>query len=176
MKKVVWDFCTPLEITEAKRDSLHTKKIQPNSTFAIDRCNLVLGSAHEADLNDVIAALDCLDNAGALDVTFAAVAADGTPKYSSEQLNIFSVVDRQLGPAAILQGLLISGDAVDSAVYVVSVAKESISKVKHLSTKLDMIAGYLERRLDQLSNVCGLFVVCFICYNTCSSCCWTRSS
>ena len=123
LKKVVLDFYTPPDISEAKRVlvAVYSEKIQPNSTFATDRRNAVLRSAHVSDLNDITAALDCLDNAGALDAKFAATAADRMPKYSPEELNICAVVDRQLRTEAMLQEILKSGDSADNAVHVTSV-------------------------------------------------------
>ena len=67
-------------------------------------------------------------------------------------------MDRQLRSEAILQKLLISGDAADNAVHVASVAKESINKVEELSTKIDKIVSNLERRLDHHGDMCGLFI------------------
>ena len=160
LKKVVLDYYSPTEITEGKRVLLavYMEQIQANMNFVTDRRNSVLRAAQEADLDDILAALDYLDSAEALNATFAAVAADRMPKYGPEELNICAVVDRQLRCEATLQEILKSGVADDSAVHVASVVKENISKGEELSAKLDVIASNLERRFDQLSDVCGLVI------------------
>jgi len=72
-----------------------------DSIFMTDRRSSTSRSAHEAELDDVLAAIDLLDNKDLLrTVTFAAVDLSRQPGYGPEEINVCAIVAHQSDIAA----------------------------------------------------------------------------
>jgi hypothetical protein len=95
--ELCWPYYTPADINDAKRTIADLFR----STFdgiimTTDRRNSTVRSAHEAEVDDIIAMLDLLDEKHLLQtVLFLASDLERLPKYGPEEINICTVVDNQ---------------------------------------------------------------------------------
>ena len=87
-----------MEITEAKRLLIErfTDEIADCALKTVRRQSSVR-SAHDAEAEDIIRIMELLDNQDDLKkVRFAATNLDRLPKYGPEELNVCSVMDKQV--------------------------------------------------------------------------------
>ena len=97
IKTVLIRFYTPNEIAAAKTRLLNEFYDLADSAYATGRRGSNVRPQHEAEVDDLIGAMEYLDNKGQLhDVRFVAENLDRIPKYGPEELNVCAVVDRQV--------------------------------------------------------------------------------
>jgi len=107
MARVVCNFYTSTEITEVKKcvTSLFEDRLS-DSLYLTERRSSTSRPAHEAELDDVLGAIDLL---GAKDmlksVAFAAVNLTRLP-YGPEETNFCAIADRQFELSASLSQLI----------------------------------------------------------------------
>jgi len=98
LRKVVVSFYTPLEISAAKKVLVsHYSDSLDDCSLKAERRKSSTRAVHEAELDDIIGILNFLDQRRVLgSIAFVAMNFDRTPKYGPEELNICTVVDRQV--------------------------------------------------------------------------------
>ena len=95
LKKVLTSFYTAEVITAAKACLLSTYSCLTGSSYATGRRGSSSRPQHDAEVDDIIAGLDYIDNKdGFGNYQFVAVNLENLPKYGPEEINICSVVDR----------------------------------------------------------------------------------
>ena len=106
-QRVVLSFYSPTEIFAAKKllSSIFSTKLV-NCPHLVERRKSSSRSAHDAKVEDIFGILEFLDRADALSSTvFAAVDFDRVPHYGPEEINICTVVDRQVRADASIEQL-----------------------------------------------------------------------
>ena len=95
---MVLSFYSATEISDAKRHLLEAFDEQLlDCQLRADRRNSSSRPAHEAEVDDIFGILMFLDNSSLLkDFLFVAVNHERLPKYGPEEVNICTVVDRQV--------------------------------------------------------------------------------
>ena len=94
---MVINFYTAEDVTTAKACLLSAYSCLVGTSHATGRRGSSARPHHEAEVDDIIAGLDFIDNKDALGShQFVAVNLENLPKYGPEKINICTVVDRQV--------------------------------------------------------------------------------
>lgn len=158
LRKVLVSFYTPNEIAESKRILVKEYNTALKSTpFVTKRQKSSSRTAHEAEVDDILGALNHLDSQSALDsVVFSGVNYDRVPKYAPEEVNIMTVVDRQVKTDAAVQGLT---EAVNELVAGNGRSTFSDACVKNITDAFDKrmlgMKDNMCKQIDQLSSICS---------------------
>lgn len=112
--KVLIHFYNNIEIGDSKKLLVNEfAKELTNSSLKNERRSSTTRPAHHAEVEDIIGILDHVDNSGVLNkVRFCASAFDRVPHYGPEEINICSVVDKQLHTDAVVSELKTQVDAL----------------------------------------------------------------
>jgi hypothetical protein len=126
-------------------------------------------SQHEAELDDIIGAMDYVDNEGLLgSVRFMVKNLDRLPKYGPEEINVCAVVDRQrvvdgqVGSLAVRIDELesaagLSADGVSSHIYITKSIQDLDKKVSDaflsLSARIESTNSALTVVATQINRV-----------------------
>jgi len=91
-------FFSPTEIAAAKKCLVDEfGQLVAGTPVVTDRRSTTTRPAHEAELEDIVSTIDCLDTRNNLNnVVFAAVNLSRLPSFGPEETNICSVADKQL--------------------------------------------------------------------------------
>lgn len=162
LKRVALSTFLPCTITEAKKTLVarfHTS-IDTSLPYLSERRNSTARAAHEAEMDDITAILDVLDVQGAINnVIFVAANFDIMPKFGPEEINIASVVDRQIRVESALNDVstsineLKSVNNVQSVTEVVSGNEVVRSMLDGMQKSLDSFATSIHARLEKISTV-----------------------
>jgi hypothetical protein len=163
--KVVLNYYSIAEINEAKKQLINAfnHAIPLDSAFRTERRKSSARSAQDAEVEDVIGLFDLLDRQHMLnnDIKFAAVAIDRIPKYGPEELNIATMIDKQIHLESVIAELELKIDSMRSSVSD-NVQSEQLNQIyanvtqfdSHLRKAVDNIDG----QLNQFSAICHQLV------------------
>ena len=160
-QRVVLSFYSPTEISAAKKllSSLFSTKLV-NCPHLVERRKSSSRSAHDAEVEDIFGILEFLDRADALSSTiFAAVDFDRVPHYGPEEINICTVVDRQVRADASIEQL---AQAVESLLgRDASEATSDTSIMGKVETVVDTVnvrvTAAIDHQLKRLDSICEKF-------------------
>jgi hypothetical protein len=162
LRRIVLSFYSSDDIGQAKRLMVGKFSSQLSSCASIaERRNSSTRAAHEAEIEDILNMFDVLDLQCAFaNCKFVASDLDKLPKYGPEEMNLASVVERQLRTEESVKNV---AAAVEQLTATVSCANntcgldiESTSHlVDQLQVKLDSFSSSVCGRLDHLNDVCS---------------------
>ena len=163
LSEVILKHCSADEIAEAKRLLVHEfQTIIGAGHFITERRNSVARLAKDAEVDDIIGILYAVDAApGALLDGYLFVASNFSqlPKYGPEEINLASVVDRQVRMetsiqdlSSTIQKLSTSPQSAQGDSEVVRQAVEAVSK--DMTKQLVDFNSASNARLEHLSAVC----------------------
>jgi hypothetical protein len=97
-QKLIAHFYSPSEISALKAAVINAFEIYLSGCqYTTARHRTTTKPAHNAEIEDVLGMLELLDNLKVLkSLQFAAVSMDRLPKYGPNEINICTVMDRQL--------------------------------------------------------------------------------
>ena len=163
LRRVVLTCCTPDDISRAKKTVID----QFRSTFAgsillTDRRSSTVRSAQEAELDDVIAMFDVLDERQLLQtVVFVAADLERLPKFGPEEVNICTVVSNQQKLSCNVDGLRaevdqlkasnVGSDEISDSVTIMSAA---MADFQH---RIEQLQNSINARIDHLNTICTQF-------------------
>ena len=144
-------FYAPSEISTAKSTVLSQFETHLTSCqHATNRRHTTTRPAHEAEAEDILGMIELLDNQQILGtIQFAAVSMERLPKYGPNEVNVCTVVDRQLQldkELNVLKDALVNNDAKLNAVC----DKTTDAVSKRLNTVTDTFNG----QLRQFESLC----------------------
>jgi hypothetical protein len=153
LKKVLTSFYTAEVITAAKACLLSTFTCLTGSSFDVGRRGSSSRPQHDAEVDDIIAAMDYLDNKDAFgNYLLVAINLENLPKYGPEEINICSVVDRQVTSDRIVDTLKDRIDSLEVAVNG-SIVGTSAPVLTDLLEKLDVkISTAMVSLSDRIDN------------------------
>ena len=161
MQRVVLTHFSHEDIAEAKRLLVQEFQAVPGAAqFATERRNSSARPAHEAEVEDIIGFLDVADVKKALDgYVFVAENLQKMPKYGPEEINLCTVVDRQVNMETAIKDLSASVQkmsVVPSAAAAPAVVQQAITSVSHdLQQQLGTFNDAVGAWLDHLIAVCA---------------------
>ena len=140
LRRTVQAGFTPSDISHAKK--IIVKRFQTQlalSPLIAERRNSSVRLAHEAEFDDIVGIMDLLDATNDLSqVQFVALNLDILPKFGPEELNVASVVERQV--------------RVEQSVKEISEIQQSmfVDMQAKLEAKLDSFASTISAGMDKL--------------------------
>lgn len=155
-KKTLSCYYLPEEISNAKHILLNAfESTLHNSVFATKRRESSARSQVMAELDDIAGACDYLDKAGLLtEVQFVAVKLDRLPRCGPEELNLYSINERQntfeLNVNAMQQTLC----AVESNINDIHVVQKDGFDTNFLTGKFEEFNSHISAQLDHMQQVC----------------------
>ena len=171
LKKVIVGFYTPAEISGAKRKLIDLFGVLlPDNEFKTERRSSTQRTAAEAETDDIIGLLDALDQIDKLsEVKFGALVYDRLPRYGPEELNLCSIVDKQVRTEHSLTDISAKIDSLTTAISTMSSSSMSTSSVTSTSTVVDAVKDAashmdnqlytfthgLQEQLSQLVTICS---------------------
>jgi len=159
IRKVVLSFYSATEISDAKRHLLEAFDEQLlDCQLRADRRNSSSRPAHEAEVDDIFGILTFFDSL-LKDFLFVAVNHERLPKYGPEEVNICTVVDRQVRLDAKFDFLAARLDEVSGSKQCTDTVLNSSSKLEELKAAVtDTVhQGFdsLQAQVTHLANVCS---------------------
>lgn len=165
LRRVVLTYYTSDDISEAKKTVADLfRPTFTGSVLLTDRRNSPVRAAHEAELDDLIAMFDTLDEQHLLNsVNFVAINLEHLPKFGPEEVNICTVVSnhQKLSStvnelAAEVDHLKCSSTAPDAKATAESVAIISAA-MADFQHRIDLFQSSVNSRIDYLNNICSKF-------------------
>jgi hypothetical protein len=158
LRKVVLNFYSTNEIASAKSLLISTFPCLVDTSFTTGRRGSTSRPQHEAELDDVVNALDFIDNKDLLSsVRFVAEKLDRIPKYGPEEINICAVVDRQRvadGQIMYLAGRMSELENTTSLSTNVSVVNDTVmDSIRELDKKVSALSA----RIENTNSAIGVF-------------------
>jgi hypothetical protein len=158
MHKLIAHFYLPSEISTSKATVMNAFEIYLSGCqYTTARRQTTTRPAHEAEIEDVLGMLDLLDNLKVLEsIQFAAVAMDRLPKYGPNEINICTVVDRQIQidqELTQLKSALHETAAINSSSSA-QMANAHDTVVDALHTRFTAATDMFHGQLQQLEAIC----------------------
>jgi hypothetical protein len=163
LRRTVLSFYSTEDVTLAKKIIVQSFHSSLNSSCPLlsDRRNSLSRSAQEAEVDDITGLFDTLDQLGVLnDVSFVAANLDSLPKFGPEELNLATVVDRQVRADSAIKDLTTTVQQL-AATQAGSTSPDPSAQctiqtaTADMQQKLDSFATSVFARLDHLSAVCN---------------------
>jgi len=157
--KVLLHFYTSQDISVAKKEIMSLCQMQSVSLDVVNsRRSSSQRPASEAEAEDILLIFDALDNlnAGPLqDIKFVASSLDQLPKYGPEEINICSVIDRQVLTDARLAEIISSDACTKTSSQNLQIDKMEalLADLNHTSSQLASASQKITTQLIQLDNV-----------------------
>ena len=152
MARVICSFYTSTEITAAKKcmTSLFEDRLS-DFLYLTERRSSASRPAHEAELDDVLGAIDLLDTKDMLNtVVFAAVNLTRLPGYGPEETNVCAIAERQSELRASVSQLNTRMDAINS--HSGTGSQQCVTKIaSDMSAVKDTIAQ-MEKNVEDIRN------------------------
>jgi hypothetical protein len=152
LKKVLTSFYTAEVISAAKACLLSTFACLAGSSYAVARRGSSARPQHDAEVDDILAGMDYIDNKDAFgNCQFVAVNVENLPKYGPEEINICSVVDRQISSDKIVDTLKGRVDSLEAAVSGSIVGNSTpvlTDLLEALDSKMSAAMASLSDRID----------------------------
>ena len=158
IKKVLLHFYTSQDISVAKKEIMSLCQMQSVSLDVVNaRRSSSQCPASEAEAEDILLIFDALDNlnAGPLqDIKFVASSLDRWPKYGPEEINIRSVIDRQVLTDARLAEIISSDACTKTSSQNLQIDKMEalLADLNHTSSQLESASQKITTQLIQLDN------------------------
>lgn len=156
LKKVVTSFYSAEDIATAKACLLSTFSCLNGSSYAIGRRGSSSRPQHDAEVDDIIVGMNHIDDKDAFGYyQFVAVKLDNLPKYGPEEINICTVVDRQVASDRNVETLTSRIDALEVATSGVIVGNSTpvlTDMLLTLDTKLSTAIASLSDRIDNTNT------------------------
>lgn len=144
-------FYSPQEILTAKSTVLSQFEAHLTSCqFVTNRRHTSTRPAHEAEAEDILGMIELLDNLQVLgSVQFAAVSMERLPKYGPNEINVCTVVDRQIQIDKELNELKDAYVNIDAKANVINdTAMDAVNK------RLNTVSDTFNEQLRQLESLC----------------------
>lgn len=162
LRRTVLSFYSPVDICQAKKVLVARFSSQiGSSSMVAERRNSSTRAAHEAEFDDIIALFDTLDLQNVLcSCIFVASDLDHLPKFGPEEINIASVVEKQLRTEATIKDLSsaieqLAANRVTTNVTDAALIEDTAHQLTGLQVKLESFSSSVFSRLDHLDAVCG---------------------
>ena len=162
LRRIVLTFYSPDDIGQAKRLMVGKFSSQLSACASIaERRNSSTRAAHEAEIEDILNMFDVLDIQSAFaNCKFVASDLDKLPKYGPEELNLASVVDRQLRTEESVKNVAAAVEQLTATVnHANNTSGLNIESTSHLvdqlQEKLDSFSSSVCGRIDHLNDVCS---------------------
>lgn len=148
IRKVVLGFYSAAEISDAKKLLFENFKEQLSDCPMPDRRNSSSRPAHEAEVDDILSIFEVLDNMNMIQdeyYLFAATNHERLPKYGPEEVNICTVVDKQvqldmkMANLTTKFGEVSSGNQRSDSVLTDAMTRVEASVLESTKTLLDQI-------------------------------------
>ena len=158
LRKIVLNFYSPSEISEAKKVLINIFQSDLDGCgFKAERRKSVTRSAHDAEVENIVGILNYLDTYSVLSrVEFAVESLDRLPAlYGLKDINICTVVDHQVKLDAIVTDLsatVASFTAGDSKAS--SELGGVTAALEKLDERLRLVTGGMQDQLNQLATTC----------------------
>lgn len=148
-------FYSPGEILTAKTTILNQFEAHLSGCqYATNRRHTTTRPAHEAEVEDILGLLELLDNKQVIgSIQFAAVSMERLPKYGPNEINVCTVVDRQLH---IDKELVELKDALNfnNDAQLITVGDKMMDTV---NKRLNAVTDTFNGQLRQLESLCQNF-------------------
>lgn len=157
MKKVVCNFVLPAEISTAKLILINQfQSILKDLQFASRRRDSSTRSLQEAEFDDITGACNIIDKAGRMqEVIFAAANLDRMPKCGPEDLNIYSIGEKQVVLSCQLEVVRNRIDQLESAsagtIFTESAAFNQ-DEFDKLANKIDKVSECVKSQLQHIET------------------------
>ena len=160
LHKVLVSFFHQAEIGEAKRKLIETFSARLNDcNLTVTRRQSTSRTVHDAEAEDILGIFDVLDNSDALgSVQFVAAALDRIPRFSPEDLNDYSIVEKQSQLEARVTDL--AGTVSDSVkqqiqldISVADLASSITGSVKQLQDQMSAFQVKMQQQLDTAMEI-----------------------
>ena len=148
--KVISGFFSAAEISNAKKFLLSEfESLLSSTAFLTERRGSTARPAQEAELDDIIGALEHVDSANVLkNITFAAADLNRLPGYGPEDTNICTIVDKQ-------QQLVSTVSQLSESVNQLHTASSDVNHVKEaVKASVESSLAPLQLKVTELSNLC----------------------
>lgn len=160
--KVLTSFYSAGEINEGKKCLLSEFSDElANCLLKVERRSSSARSAHHAEAEDIIGLLNHIDTTGSLiNVRFVAAELDRIPCYGPEELNICTVVDKQVHMETVVDELVgkINILSNNNVMSLDKVSDDSVklthASIQSLSQQFSHFREEVSARIDQLNAVC----------------------
>ena len=162
LRKVILSFYSTAEIAESKKILLDmfSSKLPTDCTVKAKRVKSAGRQVHEAEVEDILAIFNILDDLSALDgMVFNVVAIDRLPGvYSPEDISLCSIADRQNRMEAAVASLAADITTTAAANDGASALNGVVEAVDKLDDKLQKDFLGLQNQIDLLTATCGKMV------------------
>ena len=153
LRKVILNCYTANDIAAAKNMLLVTFPSLADSTYAIGRRDSSSRHQHEAELEDIIGALDFVDNKSLLQgIHFVADNLDRLPKYGPEEVNVCAVVDRHRVLDGQLTDISVRIEALEGAMSRAAEDTDSSTSRANLAQSIQDLESKVSSTLSTLSS------------------------
>ena len=166
LRRVVLSYYTPADISDAKKTVADLfRSTFVGTVMATDRRNSTVRSAHEAELDDVIAMLDLLDEKQLLSSTlFVAANLEHLPKYGPEEVNICTVVDNHLKLSLNVDKLSAELDHLKSSNAISASGHDNNdiacivdTALTNFQQRIEQLQASVNSRIDHMNSVLSKF-------------------
>ena len=149
LRSVILNSYSGVEIAAAKKQLLLSfGQYVCDTSLSTERCSSTQRSASDAEIDDILELLDIVDNLHALtSVQFVTAKYDRLPGYGPEQINVCSLLDRQVAADKNIADLVNKVDALSSS-HVVH-RESSSTTTSDLSSSMQSI----EKQLTDLNRM-----------------------
>jgi ribosome-associated translation inhibitor RaiA len=158
LHKSIIHFYLPVEISTSKALILKEFSIYlTDSSFITPRRQTTTRPAHAAEIDDILGMLESLDNLNVLSsIQFVAASLDRLPRYGPNEINVCTVVDKQLHVEQQLTELTLNVQNETSKCYnqVAQLAAANDKANAALQTRVTMMADRLSEQMQQLETIC----------------------
>ena len=160
IRRTVLTFYSPNDTYQSKRTLKGQFSLLLSScAFVAERRNSSTRAAHEAEVDDILNIFDVLDLQNILvNCKFVASNLDNIPKFGPEEVNLASIVERQLRTEATVTDMVSAVEqiATDRSGITCNPDIEATTRlVVELQQKLETFSSSVWARIDHLSTVCS---------------------
>jgi hypothetical protein len=156
LHSVIVHFYSPIEISTSKANVMNEFEAHLTGCKHITtRRQTATRTAHDAEIDDIMGMLELLDNLNVLNaVHFVALSIDRLPKYGPNEINICSVVDRQIQIDTELSDLKQALHNTTGIGYTEQFATTSDKMIEAVHTRLTSATDSINGQLQQLAAIC----------------------
>jgi hypothetical protein len=158
LRKVVLNFYSTNEIATAKNLLISRFPCLVGTPYTTGRRGSTARPQHEAELDDVVNALDFIDNKDLLSsVRFVAETLDRVPKYGPEEINVCAVVDRQRVADGQIMDLVGRTETLENATNLSTNGSAVNDVIMDSIRELDKKVSTLSARIENTNSAIGVF-------------------
>lgn len=156
LHSIIAHFYSPIEISTSKTKVMKEFVVHLSGCqYITTRRQTSIRTAHDAEIDDIMGMLDLLDNSNVLSaIQFVAVSLDRLPKYGPNEINVCTVVDRQIHIDAELSELKQALHNTTAEGYIEQFAATSDKMIDAVHTRLTSATDTINGQLQQLAAIC----------------------